>query len=515
MTDATPSSIEPRPATVLPVSLGDLARLLEAPVVPDSGSDVVVTGITQASASVTRGDIYAALPGSRTHGARYAAVAARSGAVAAVTDPDGAAECAAAGLATLVVERPRRRLGALSAFVYGRPAERLSTLAVTGTQGKTTTTYLMEAGLEAAGVVPAVVGSIGTRVAGTPVRSALTTPEAPDLHALFAVMVERSVQACALEVSSHALVQGRVDGVRFDVATFLNLGRDHLDFHADMEDYYAAKASLFTEQRAKRAVINVDDAHGRRLIEETSLPVVTFSPSGGDADWRASDPRPGPCGTHVLVDGPRGLQFAAYSPLSGSFNVANTLAALVTLSVAGVDAETAARGIAGAPGVPGRMQRVDAGQDFTVLVDYAHKPDALQAVLSAVRPVTDGRVIVVIGAGGDRDPGKRPLMGEIGARLADVLVVTDDNPRGEDPARIRAQVLAGVGTHGRSHVHEIGDRGEAIRYAIDTARSGDTLVVAGKGHETGQEVAGVTHPFDDTVVVTAAIQVRHGHGEPS
>jgi UDP-N-acetylmuramoyl-L-alanyl-D-glutamate--2,6-diaminopimelate ligase len=355
-----------------------------------------------------------------------------------------------------------------------------------------------------------VVGTVGTRVAGADIRTTLTTPEAPDLHGLFALMREREVAACAMEVSSHALVMGRVDGVVFDVAVFTNLGRDHLDFHADVEEYYQAKASLFTPQRARLGLVNVDDAHGRRLAAEATIPVRTFSLTGRDADWQAVDVELAAGGSRFTVLGPGGpdrLAVDAGVPLPGDFNVANALAAVAGCAEAGFDAARVATGIARGPGVPGRLERVDAGQDFVVVVDYAHKPDAVEAAVRTLRPLTEGQVIVVIGAGGDRDPGKRPIMGEIAARLADVLVVTDDNPRTEDPAVIRAAVLAGTGG-GRAEVLEIGERRAAIRAALRRARPGDIVLVAGKGHETGQEIAGVVHPFDDGAVVREELAAR-------
>jgi UDP-N-acetylmuramoyl-L-alanyl-D-glutamate--2,6-diaminopimelate ligase len=313
-----------------------------------------------------------------------------------------------------------------------------------------------------------------------------------------------------MEVSSHALVMGRVDGVVFDVAVFTNLGRDHLDFHRDVEDYFAAKASLFTPGRARLGLVNVDDAHGRRLVAEATVPMRTFSASGTAADWRAVEVAPRPDGSDFVVVGPDGARIAARCPLPGDFNVANTLAAVAAAGEAGLDAAAVAAGIAAGAGVPGRLERVDAGQDFEVVVDYAHKPDAVEVAIRTLRPLTAGRVIVVLGAGGDRDPGKRPIMAGIAARLADVLIVTDDNPRTEDPASIRSAMLSGVPSgagagSGSGEVLEIGDRRAAIREAVRMARAGDIVLVAGKGHETGQEVAGVLHPFDDREVVKEEI----------
>ena len=471
---------------------------LRAPTGEGAVGDIEVTGLSLSSQRVVAGDVYAALPGSRAHGATYAADAVAAGAVAVLTDAEGAALVGDGAVPLLVLEDPRSVLGDLAARLYGDPASALTLMAVTGTQGKTTITRLLEGGLTAAGVSAAVIGTVGTRIAGTDVKSTLTTPEAPDLHALFAVMVEQGVTACAMEVSSHALVMGRVAGVVFDAAAFINLGRDHLDFHHDVDDYFAAKASLFTPERTRRGLTNVDDAFGRRLLDEATVPMATFSPSGGEADWRAEDVTLEPAGSRFTVVTPTGERIAAGVPLTGAFNVANALCAIALAGEAGLDPRQAAAGIARSGGVPGRLEQVDAGQEFLAVVDYAHKPDALEAALAALRPLTRGRLLLVIGAGGDRDTGKRPVMGEIGARLADVLVVTDDNPRSEDPVSIRSALLAGAAEVGAgAEILEIGDRRTAIRRAVSMAGEGDTVVIAGKGHETGQEIAGQVHPFDD------------------
>ncbi|AXT86769.1 UDP-N-acetylmuramoyl-L-alanyl-D-glutamate--2,6-diaminopimelate ligase [Aeromicrobium sp. A1-2] len=463
-------------------------------------AEATVTGISLNTRHLEPGDLYAALPGATAHGASFAGVARELGASAVLTDPEGAA--IAEGLPTIVVEDPRRALARLSSTFYDDPSSSFTTLGVTGTQGKTTTTYLAEAALGEH--VSAIVGTIGTRIGRVPAASTLTTPESPQLQALFAVMREEAVELCAMEVSSHALVQGRVDGFLFDVAVFLNLGRDHLDFHHDLEDYFLAKAALFTTEHARQAVINVDDAHGRRLRELTPLPVTTFSTDGNAADWRAVNIRPHRLGTDLEVLGPGDLALELSVPLPGVFNVSNALAVIAGLSAAGYDPVDLAAGIAASTGVPGRMERVEAGQAFTAIIDYAHKPDAVTAVLSALRPVTAGRLIVVIGAGGDRDHGKRPLMGQAAALHADVVIVTDDNPRTEPPAAIRAAVLEGAAA-GPGVAIEVPGRREAIAHAVAMAHLGDTVVVAGKGHELGQEADGVVAPFDDREVLVGLI----------
>jgi len=473
----------------------------------EATADAAVSGVTLDSRRVEPGDLYAALPGASVHGADFTDAAVAAGAAAVLTDADGAGRISAQ-VPVWVVERPRAVLGRAAAEVYGRPADALRTIGVTGTHGKTTTCFMLEAGLVGAGRTAGLVGTIGTRVAGWSVKTALTTPEAPDLHALFAVMREHDVDALAMEVSSHALVMGRVDGVVFDVAVFTNLGRDHLDFHHDLEDYFQAKATLFTPARARLGLINTDDPFGRRLAEQATVPVRTFSPSGAPADWRVEDVHNRADGSEMVVVAPDNSRHPMRLSAPGIFNVANALAAVAALGEAGLDVDGAVSGVAAVTGIPGRMENIPTGLGFAAVVDYAHKPDAVTAVLSALRPVTAGSLITVIGAGGDRDRGKRPIMGEVAARLSDVLVVTDDNPRSEDPAAIRAEVVGGtrdVPAAARAEVLEVGDRTAAIESALLRARPGDCVLVAGKGHEQGQEVAGVVHPFDDRDVVRGVL----------
>ncbi|MCW2608514.1 MAG: UDP-N-acetylmuramoyl-L-alanyl-D-glutamate--2,6-diaminopimelate ligase [Frankiales bacterium] len=473
-----------------------LSALVEGLAVTVEGT-ATPSGCTLDSRAVRPGDLYAALPGSRAHGADFAAQAVAAGAVALLTDGSGAERCRATGVPVLVAPDPRAVLGEVAARVYGRPGDDLLLLGVTGTNGKTTTAFLLEAGLRAAGHVTGLLGTVETRVAGQVQPSVRTTPEAPDLHGLLAVMGERGVTAVAMEVSSHALTLGRVDGLLFDVAAFTNLSQDHLDFHATFEEYEAAKAQLFTAARSRQAVVNVDDAAGRRLLRTADVPLTTY---GEDADWRVRELDLGPTGSAFRLVGPD-REVRASVQLPGAFNVANAVAALVVLARAGVDLEAAARGIAELPGVPGRMERVDAGQPFLAVVDYAHTPDAVQTLLEAVRAVTPGRVIGVLGCGGDRDRGKRPLMGRALADGCDVAVLTSDNPRSEDPLAILAEMAGGA-----PQATVVADRAEAIAHAVSLAGPGDAVVVAGKGHETGQEAHGVVTPFDDRLVLRAALQ---------
>jgi UDP-N-acetylmuramoyl-L-alanyl-D-glutamate--2,6-diaminopimelate ligase len=485
---------------------------------PDSDSSFIhnelhgVSGITHDSTAVQPGDLYAALPGSRHHGAEFCGQAAAAGAVAVLTDHAGRDRAIRCGLPVFVVADPRARLGAVAAWVYGDPSGRLLLLGVTGTSGKTTTTYLIESGLRMAGHLTGLVGGVETRVGGEVEPSKLTTPEATDLQAFLAVMAERKVTAAVMEVSSHALALGRVADTSFEVAVFTNLSQDHLDFHQDMDSYFAVKAELFTPRYARSGVVNVDDPRGRRLVNQASIPVTTFSAAGrSDADWRAADVRCGADGSTFQVIGPGGVEADASITLPGPFNVSNALAAIVALVETGVGLGTAVAGVSACGGVPGRLERVESDQDLTVLVDYSHKPGAVEAVLSGLRPVTQGSLRIVLGCGGDRDAAKRPLMGAAAAELADVAIFTNDNPRSEDPLAILGEMLAGtlsVPPRDRAHVIVEPDRAAAIGIAVVGAAKGDVVLIAGKGHERGQYVADQVIPFDDREVAARALADR-------
>ncbi|GGY47849.1 UDP-N-acetylmuramoyl-L-alanyl-D-glutamate--2,6-diaminopimelate ligase [Streptomyces djakartensis] len=500
----------PRPVHVSATRLAELAGQLGA-TAPES--DAEVTGITHDSRAVRPGDLYAALPGARLHGADFVNQAAGLGAAAVLTDPTGAERAAASGLPVLVVDDPRGRMGELAATIYGHPGRDLLQIGITGTSGKTTTAYLVEGGLRTVRST-GLIGTVEMRIGDERIKSERTTPEATDLQALFAVMRERGVDAVAMEVSSHALVLGRVDGCVFDIGVFTNLSPEHMEFHSGMEDYFQAKAQLFTPKRGKLGVVNVDDEYGRRLAKEATVPVVTYSAEGHpDADWRAEDVQVGRLDSTFTVIGPKGERIAAKSPLPGPFNVANTLAAIVALAVAGLDPQAAADGVAAVPGVPGRLERVDAGQPYLAVVDYAHKTDAVESVLRALRKVTEGKLHIVLGCGGDRDRTKREPMGAAAARLADTAVLTSDNPRSEDPLAILATMLQGaasVPAYERGEVAVFEDRAAAIAAAVARAEPGDTVLVAGKGHEQGQDIAGVVRPFDDRQVLREAIQKTQG-----
>ncbi len=509
---AAAGSLPWRPERVVPRPLAGLAELLPgAAWAGPPAAGVRLRGVTLDSRAVQPGDLYAALPGARVHGADYAGAAAAAGAVAVLTDAAGAESARRTGLPVLVAESPRQVLGSVAGWVYGSPAESLLLLGVTGTNGKTTTAYLVEAGLRAAGRTPGLIGTIETRLGGEVLASVRTTPEAPDVQALLAVMRERGADSVAMEVSSHALDFGRVDGLRFDVAVFTNLSQDHLDFHGDMESYYAAKARLFTPERARRGVVNVDDPYGARLAASAGsagIPVTTVSPSGaGRADWVAKRLVPGSEPGAFRLGAPDGSEVEGSVALPGRFNVDNAVLAVVALVAAGVPADRAAAGVGNLTVVPGRMERIDAGQPFLAVVDYAHTPEAVANLLAALRPLTSGRLIVVLGCGGDRDRLKRPRMGAAAVAGADVAVFTTDNPRSEDPGEILDDMLAGAAATGGTAPVVEPDRAAAIALAVERARRGDTVVVAGKGHEQGQEAAGGVVPFDDRAVLLAALSL--------
>ncbi len=513
-------SAGPRPSTT-PRPLTDLVAVAgEARAAgPGDPATVLVSGVTHDSRAVVAGDLYAALPGFTTHGAEFVAQAAAAGAVAVLTDPTGEERALASGLPVVVAAEPRAVLGVVASTVYGDPSLDLLVLGITGTNGKTTTSYLVDAGLRAAGLLTGVIGTVGTRIGDEIVPTARTTPEATDVHALLAVMRERGVRAVTMEVSSHALRLGRVDGVRFDVAGFTNLSPDHLDFHTDMDDYFDAKAELFTLTRSDRAVVCVDDEHGAamaRVATSHGLPTTTYAATRTDATWSVRDVRTVPGGSVLTAVGP-GSELDLEVRLPGAFNVANGLGALAMLAAIGIDPEVAAQGIGACPGVPGRMERVpDGDPQFHRFgyVDYAHTPDAVERALAAAREVAEAqpgarsRVIVVLGAGGDRDPHKRFAMGEAAVRGADRVIVTDDNPRSEDPAAIRRELLRGARTITGKQVTEVGDRRRAIFMAVALAGERDVVLILGKGHEQGQEVAGTVTPFDDRVVLAEAFAVR-------
>jgi UDP-N-acetylmuramoyl-L-alanyl-D-glutamate--2,6-diaminopimelate ligase len=483
------------------VRLDQLAGALAGARIVGDGS-VEVGGLDYDSRRVERGSLFFCVPGGRVDGHEFAAGAVESGAAALVVERELGLD-----VSQVVVADARAAMAPIAARFWGDPTQRLKVVGITGTNGKTTTAFLVREVLEAAGVQCGLLGTVKQVVGGVEEEVERTTPEAVDLQATFRRMVDAGDEACAMEVSSHALALHRVDAVRFEVALFTNLTQDHLDFHADMEDYFASKRRLF-EVGTRVAIVNVDDPYGRRLAGEFDC--VTFSAAGRDADLVARDVSFDASGsTFTATQGPVGGEVRVRTRLAGDFNVANALAALAACLALGVEPEAATEALAGAAPPPGRFEPVDEGQPFAVLVDYAHTPDSLANVLTAARAVAAGRVIVVVGAGGDRDRGKRPKMGRVAADGSDLAVITSDNPRSEDPAAIVEEVAAGA--NGAATIETEIDRREAIAMALAEARPGDTVVIAGKGHEQGQEFeAGRKVPFDDREVAREELRKLPG-----
>jgi UDP-N-acetylmuramoyl-L-alanyl-D-glutamate--2,6-diaminopimelate ligase len=472
----------------------------EARIAGDAATDVVE--LAYDSRRVGAGTLFFCVPGEKVDGHEFAAAAVEAGAVGLVVERELALD-----VAQVVVADARAAMAPLAARFFGDPTSELKVVGITGTNGKTTTAFLLREILEFAGVQCGLLGTVKQVVAGVAEEVERTTPEAVDLQRTFRRMLDGGDVACAMEVSSHALALRRADAIHFDVALFTNLTQDHLDFHADMEDYFRSKRLLF-EMRPGTAIVNVDDPYGKRLAGEFDC--VTFSAEGGDADLVAGDVGITPLGAEfTIAQGSTGLKVdyldvlrpvggerRVKTRLPGDFNVANALGAFAAAIALGVGPAVAAAALSEASPPPGRFEPIVEGQPFSVLVDYAHTPDSLENVLRAARRLGEGRVIAVFGAGGDRDRGKRPQMGRAGAELSDLAIVTSDNPRSEDPEAIVADVLAGV--EDRGEVVEEVDRRAAIALALSRAEPGDTVVIAGKGHEQGQEFEnGRKLPFDD------------------
>jgi UDP-N-acetylmuramoyl-L-alanyl-D-glutamate--2,6-diaminopimelate ligase len=473
-----------------------LRALLEDVHAAEIHGDATVAGLAYRTEDVEARTLFFCVPGSRADGHDFAPEAVTRGAAALVVQRRLELDVAQA-----IVPSVRAAMGPIAAAFYGRPADSMTLVGITGTNGKTTTTYLVEAVLAAAGRHAGVIGTTGVRMAGRVVPFPRTTPEAPDLQRLFADMADAGIDAVAMEVSSHGLEQRRVGGLRFDVAAFTNLTQDHLDYHATMDEYFEAKALLFTPTFASAAVLNVDNDAGRELERRArgTLSTLTYG-TATDADVRATDVEASAAGIAFRVDGR-----AFRSHLRGRFNVENALAAVAIGRMLGIDEDLVAEAIASVRGVPGRVEPVDVGQDFLVLVDYAHTPDSVENVLRAARDLGSARVILVLGCGGDRDRAKRPLMGRAATANADLTVLTSDNPRSEDPLAILADIEPGAREGGGAYVVEP-DRRAAIALAVGDARAGDVVVIAGKGHEPYQELADDTIAFDDREV--AADELR-------
>ncbi|MCC7075976.1 MAG: UDP-N-acetylmuramoyl-L-alanyl-D-glutamate--2,6-diaminopimelate ligase [Acidimicrobiia bacterium] len=466
---------------------------------PDTG----VSGVAFDSRRVMPGDLFCCVPGHASDGHDFADTAVRAGAVALLVE-----RVVDVDTTQIHVPAVRAAMGRVAALVHGDPSRHLRLVGVTGTNGKTTTTHMVGAIAEAGGLPACLTGTVETRIAGTREAVLHTTPEAPDLHTLLARMVTSGCDVAAMEVSSHALDQDRIGGVHFAVGAFTNLSQDHLDYHGTMERYFASKLRLFEAGRCDRAVVGVDEAWGVRVAEvagAAGIPTTTFgsgpAPAGVDiGHLRVSVESVSLSGTVIGLDDGAGYRRVRLG-MGGGHNALNAACAAACARALGLVWESVVAGLEGMTHVPGRFEAIDCGQPFRVVVDYAHTPDAVESVLAAARDLVavGGRLVVVVGCGGDRDREKRPLMGAAATRLADVVLVTSDNPRSEDPERIIGEMITGIDDSG-AELRVVVDRREAIRAALQTAQAGDVVVIAGKGHEQGQDVAGVIHPFDDRVV---------------
>ncbi|HEX7405513.1 MAG TPA: UDP-N-acetylmuramoyl-L-alanyl-D-glutamate--2,6-diaminopimelate ligase [Candidatus Nanopelagicaceae bacterium] len=490
-----------RPLSPTERSLSEIAAIVGV-VNPDA--DLIITGMSHNSSAIEKGDIFLAFPGARVHGASYSRQAKMHGARAVLTDSYGAT--LVTDLPTLVVSDPRRSAGNLSAWFYNEPMRDMFSVGITGTNGKTTTTTLLHEIWTQAGRESGLIGTVETRIGDEVLASVRTTPESCDLQALAATMRERHVRNFAMEVSSHALSLERIRGSHFAVAGFTNLSQDHLDFHHTMDEYFLVKARLFSFEYADRAVINIDDAYGRRLADMTEIPVVTVSRQSARANWSIDKYQPHLRGSDVAIRGDGGILIEALLPLHGEYNLDNALMAVAIAYESGIDPIDIQEIFPRLTGAAGRFELVDLGQEFSAFVDYAHSPDAVTRVLAACHQMTSGRVIAVLGCGGDRDKSKRPLMGRALSQGSDVAVYTSDNPRSEDPELILSEMTESLIVQSPSM--EIIDRKKAIEYAVAQADHGDIVIVLGKGHEVGQEIAGVILPFDDRVILAAAIEGR-------
>ena len=489
--------------SVKPVSLGELVQKFN---LQTSNPEQKISGITHNTKSVEPGDLFVALNGERNHGANFVAEAKANGAVAVLTDSQGENLINNKDLPIVKIENPRKSLGEISSFVFGNPSQSLKVFGITGTNGKTTSAWLMRAGLEKCGIPTSLLGTAGISIAGVNLPSARTTPEAPELQALLALALEKGSQAVSMEVSSHALDLDRVNGTKFVCTGFTNLSQDHLDFHKTMENYFESKAKLFTQEFSSKSVITEIDVWGKKLISNIKIPFVTL---GGDVhnDWRVRDITAALGHVYFELIDPRKKPYKVTLSFAGAFNAYNAALVIAMADQIGIDLKEFISGIKDTQ-IPGRMQPVVIPGAALGIVDYAHTPEAIDNVLSALKKQTHGKLIVVLGAGGNRDAEKRPFMGAAAEKYADKLIITDDNPRDENPVEIRKSVLSGV--KNKSNSLEFGSRQEAIKEAVQLATEDDTIAVLGKGHETTQEIAGKVIEFDDCKHLQIALEEKFG-----
>ena len=489
-----------RPIEEFKRTIASVAAIANGNLIGDSTT--LITGVSVSSRDVQKGDLFIALPGEKSHGAEFVAEAISLGAVAVLTDAEGAAKISQ--LPVIVSTNPRRAAGVISAWFYSEPMRDLYSVGVTGTNGKTTVTTLLHQIMSAAGRESGLIGTVETLIGAEVIASKRTTPESTELQALSAVMRERHMRNLVMEVSSHAISLERIRGSHFAVVAFTNLSQDHLDFHKTMQAYFEAKAKLFTFEFADLAVINIDDSYGVKLAELTELPVMTVSRDNQSASWHYASITKDYVGAHVAIRGSGGILIEGKVHLHGGYNFDNLLMAVAIASESGIDPIDIAAILPQLTGAAGRLESVRLGQNFTALVDYAHSPDAVARVLETAHEISAGRVIAVLGCGGDRDSSKRALMGKALHEGSDVAFFTSDNPRTEKADSILVQMTLGLDIQPPSAI--IQDRSEAIKAAVNEAKDGDLVLILGKGHEKGQEISGVVHPFDDRVELARAIE---------
>ena len=470
----------------------------------DDLAEIVITGATHSDSDVMPGDLFVAIPGAKRHGAEFSESAKNRGAVAVLTDPAGAK--LVKDLPVLIVDNPRLVAGRVCALLYSEPMRDLNCIAITGTNGKTTVTTLLHQIFSAAHRECGLIGTVETRIGDEVIASVRTTPEATDMQALAAVMRERHMRHLVVEASSHALQLHRLEGAHFAIAGFTNLTQDHLDFHGDMESYFAAKAALFNFAMAELACINIDDPYGARLAASTELPVVSISRANPKAVWHYTQIDSAARGVQLKIRGAGGILIETTTTLRGGYNFDNLLMAIAIAVESGVDPIDIAAIVQKISGAVGRLEEVSVGQNFNAFVDYAHTPDAVSNVLKSIREFTSGKVIAVLGCGGDRDASKRPLMGKALIENTDIAIFTSDNPRSEDPAEVLREMVGGLSVSDPSQI--ISDRSSAITYAVSKAEFGDTVIILGKGHELGQEIKGKVFEFDDRLILAQAIEAK-------
>lgn len=480
--------------------LSNLATLVSAGI----HGEATVTGITHDSRSVRLGDLYVALRGAHNHGIEFADEAIKNGAVAIATDETGSQIASTKNVPYLELISARQDMAKLAATIYGHPELKLKLVGVTGTNGKTTTTHMLRSMFLDSGEHVGVIGTLGTYLDQESIPAARTTPESSDLYALLAIMSERGITHVFMEVSSHALALDRVMGLQFDVAIFTNLTQDHLDFHGSMDNYFEAKAKLFTPSYAKTAVVCVDDKWGKKLLRKINIPAISIGKSG---DWETQIAKSDEIGfTKQKIKRSDGSQFTLEVNMLGSYNATNASCALAASELVGLPLVQGLASLRNIRAIPGRLESVEIASQGSVIVDYAHTPDAVATALTVISESNTGQLITVIGCGGDRDASKRPIMGRVASQFSNVVIITDDNPRSEDASQIRSEILAGTDPQA-AQVIEIGNRREAIAMALRIAKSNDVIAILGKGHESGQEINGKVFPFDDRLVAAQESQL--------